>query len=84
MPALYVVSMITLLLQYWVDKISIFHYYRRTPDFTKELSESVVSIIPWGIVLHFVFGIMMYSAPLLWSATTTSWFGTKNIKYFTK
>jgi hypothetical protein len=83
LPVLNILGMLTLLLQYGVDKCLIFNYYRKTPDFTKELSQSVVSLLPWAVGFHFLLGIVMYSAPLLWTSTTIPWFGISNIKYFT-
>lgn len=42
MPSLYFVNFLVLFVQFWVDKFLIFNYYRKTIDFTKELSHSVV------------------------------------------
>lgn len=42
MPILYPISALILFTEFWVNKYLVFRFYRRTPDYTKELSQSVV------------------------------------------
>ena len=61
-------------------------YYRRTPDYTKELSSAVVSLLPLAVIIHFLFGILVYSYPRLFKSSTEgdkTWFGIQEVKYFT-
>ena len=78
------ISIIILLIQYWVDKCLLLRYYRRTPDYTKELSSDVVSLLPFAVIIHFLFGILVYSYPfILKSYKIQTWFGIQSISYFT-
>ena len=83
MPALYFVNFFVLFIQFWVDKFLIFNYYRKTIDFTKEISHSVVRLLPVAIVLHFAFATYIYGYPLiLKSSSIGSWIGV-NEQYHT-
>lgn len=81
MPSLYIVNFFVLFIQFWVDKFLVFNYYRKTIDFTKELSNSVVQLLPFAIVLHFAFATYIYGYPLiLKSDSIGSWIGS-NYQY---
>jgi hypothetical protein len=72
------VNFFVLLVQYWVDKFLVFNYYRKTVDYTKHLSSSVVSLLPFAIFLHFVFATYIYGFPLLLkSPSIGAWVGLK-------
>lgn len=81
MPILYILNFLIFFVQYWVDKILIFNYYKKTPQFTSQLSKSVVRLLPWTIVLHAMFGMMIYSYPYIWLSKVQSWFGNNSV-YF--
>ena len=54
LPVLFVVNFLILFVQFWIDKFLIFNYYRKTIGFTKQLSASIVSLLPFAILIHFV------------------------------
>ena len=65
MPIMYIVNFFVLLVQFWVDKFLVFNYYRKTVDYTKQLSSSVVALLPVAIFLHFIFATYVYGFPLI-------------------
>lgn len=78
MPVLYIVNFFVLLVQFWVDKFLVFNYYRKTVDYTKQLSHSVVALLPVAIFFHFVFATYVYGFPLiLRSGSIGTWVGLK-------
>lgn len=82
MPALYLLNFLIFFIQYWVDKILVFNYYRKTPEFTRHLSRLVVNLLPPALVIHIGFGLMVYSYPYIWrSEVIKSWVGNDS-KYF--
>jgi len=81
MPLLYLLNFCILFVQYWVDKILVFNYYKKTPQFTRHLSRSVVNLLPWTLVLHALFGMMIYSYPYIWKSDVRPWFGNNSV-YF--
>lgn len=81
MPMLYILNFLILFVQYWVDKILLFNYYKKTSKFTRHLSRSVVNLLPWTLVLHALFGMMIYSFPYIWKSEVRPWFGN-NSNYF--
>jgi hypothetical protein len=82
MPGLYAVNFVVLFVQYWVDKWLIFNYYKKTPQFTRQVSKAVVDLLPYAIVIHLLFGFMTYSYPYaLKSTVAQNWFGN-DTQYF--
>ena len=82
-PLLLPLTFFILLVQYWVDKFLLFNYYRKTPYFTRLLSSHVVDLLPWAVLIHYVFGGIMYSYPYMLKSTPVPWFGN-NTQYFNK
>jgi hypothetical protein len=81
MPLLYFVNFFVLFIQFWVDKFLVFNYYKKTIDYTKQLSASVVTLLPLAIFLHFIFATYAFGYPvLLRSHSIGTWFGI-NEKY---
>ena len=64
-PYLYAVLWVIFLFTYLVDKCLLLRFYRLTPGHTKRMSQGVLSLLPWAVVLHFLFGLVAYSNPLL-------------------
>jgi hypothetical protein len=80
MPSLFVVNFFVLLIQFWVDKFLVFNYYRKTVDYTKHLSSSIVNLLPLAIFLHFIFATFVYGYPLiLRSSSIETWFGLHDL-----
>ena len=82
-PGLYALNFVILFVQYWVDKWLVFNYYKKTPYFTAQLSKSVVDLLPWGVLLHALFGYIIYSYPYIFRSSEVEWFGTERFQYFT-
>ena len=79
MPALYFLNFFILVVQYWVDKILVFNYYKKTPQFTRHLSRMVVNMLPFALVCHIAFGMMIYSYPYIWkSEVIKPWIGNNS------
>ena len=76
MPVLYLLNFGILFIQFWVDKCLIFNYYRKSAFFSRYLSESIVNLLPYAIVMHMLFGLVIFSAPYILSTGFISkWFG---------
>lgn len=67
-PMLYALNFVILFIQYWVDKWLVFNYYRKTAYFSRHLSKSVVDLLKYAVVIHFLFGFMSYSYPYIWKS----------------
>jgi hypothetical protein len=68
-PMLYALNFVILFIQYWVDKWLVFNYYRKTAYFTRHLSKSVVDLLKYAVIIHFLFGFMSYSYPYIWKSS---------------
>lgn len=66
---LYALNFVILFIQYWVDKWLVFNYYRKTAYFTRHLSKSVVDLLKYAVIIHFLFGFMSYSYPYIWKSS---------------
>lgn len=64
-PGLYALNLVLLFIQYWIDKWLIFNYYRKTPEFTKYLSNKLVELLPLALVIHILFAYFTYSYPYI-------------------
>lgn len=84
MPALYALTFVIFFVQFWVDKWLVFNFYRKTPQFTKFLSASVVKVLPLAVFVHALFGLIMFSYQAIFRSTViTPWFGNYT-QYFSK
>ena len=82
MPGLYALNFMVLFVQFWVDKWLLFNYYKRSSQFTKQVSQSAVDLLPYAIVIHLLFGFMTFSYPYAFRSTVSpSWFGNST-QYF--
>lgn len=63
LPILYPVAFLSLFITYWTDKFLLLKYFRVANQFTAENSKTVVKILPYASVLHFLVGIFMFSYP---------------------
>lgn len=72
LPILYPVAFIALFITYWTDKILLLRYFRVHNQFTAENSKTVVLILPYAAVLHFLWGYFVYSYPQLLKSGTES------------
>jgi len=81
-PALYALNFIVLFIQYWVDKWLVFRYYRKTAYFTRHLSKSAVDLLPYAVLIHFLFGVVSYSYPYIWKSGVVKDFLGDDSQYF--
>jgi len=63
LPILYPVAFLSLFITYWTDKFLLLRYFRVANQFTAENSKSVVMLLPYAAILHFLVGILAYSYP---------------------
>lgn len=84
MPALYALTFVIFFVQFWIDKWLVFNFYRKTPQFTKFLSGSVVRLLPLAVFVHALFGLIMFSYQAIFrSQVITPWVGNYT-QYFSK
>ena len=83
MPILYLLNIVILFIQFWVDKWLLFNYYRKSEFFTRHLSQSIVKLLPWAVALHILFGLIVFSTPyLLNTGFLANWIGSDMNQYF--
>lgn len=81
-PVLYLAAAIHFFFAFWTDKFLLLRYYRLTPGYTKRLSARVVMLLPLAVLLHFLFGVVVFSNPsILISEILSGYFGN-NSKYY--
>ena len=61
MPILYFAAFLFFLNIYWTDKILFLRYYKNLPPYTKGMVISVIKIMEWGVVVHLLFGALMFT-----------------------
>lgn len=81
-PILYAIMMVYALMQYWVDKLLLLRFYRKDNSYSHGLGKTMVSLLPLAVILHMMFGFMMFSYPqLLKSPVIEGYFGNYS-QYF--
>ena len=66
LPMLYGACIFMCFVFYWTDKIAMLCYYRKDKTSFKSTTHRVfMDYLPWAIIVHFMFGGMMYSYPYL-------------------
>jgi len=85
MPALYALNFLIFFVQFWVDKWLIFNFYKKTAHFTRYLSTSVVNLLPLAVIVHALFGLMIFSYQVIFKSDHVNimTFGN-NSQYFNK
>lgn len=84
LPILYLICVISIFFTYWVDKLLVLRYFRLTPGHTHYLSRSAVKLMPWAVIVHMCFGLIMFSYPyILRTEINESYFGNDS-QYFNK
>lgn len=77
MPVLYVVSFVSLVTTYWVDKFMLLRFHRLTPCFTKHLSASVVRLFPVAVLIHVLLALFVFTVPNQLNARVVTSLGLK-------
>lgn len=62
MPFLNLLCFLTLFLTYFCNKFLILRYYRKPPEYTQEINESLYLYLPIPIILHLVFSIYSFGS----------------------
>lgn len=83
MPLLYLIVVINFVMTYWFDKILLLRYFRLTSGYNRNLSEHVVSVMPYAAIIHVMFGLMIFSYPYILHSDAT-WSLGNNSQYFNK
>ena len=82
LPILYLAAFLHFFFAYWTDKFLLLRYYRLTSGYTKFLSRNAISVMPLAVVLHILFGLVIFSNPqILQSEINPSYFGN-DTKYY--
>ncbi len=72
MPFLYGVAMISFFFSYLVDKCLFLRFYKKPPQYSKDLSQETASLIKWSLIGHFICGAYMYSNSAILSSSSTA------------
>ena len=70
LPILVPIAGATFALTYFIDKAMILKFYRRPPRYDASLVRTFVASLPWALVLHLVFAIVVYGASEVFASDT--------------
>lgn len=62
MPIVYLIGAMFYLLYYWVYKMLLLKYYRRTSNFSEDLPLNSLEYAEFGLILHLFIGSYMLSS----------------------
>lgn len=80
-PGLYAISFLSLVCTYWIDKLLLLRFYRLTDGYSQHLSSRIVKLAPLAILIHSLFGFMIFSYPYILSSPGVSFIGNQT-QYF--
>ena len=60
-PVLYVFAFIFCTMLYWVSKVMLLMFYSKTSKFNEELPVNSIYWIKYGLLLHGIFGLAIYT-----------------------
>lgn len=81
LPVLYAISFLSLVCTYWIDKLLLLRFYRLTDGYSQHLSSRIVKLAPFAILIHSLFGFMIFSYPYILSSPGISFIGNQT-QYF--
>lgn len=81
LPGLYAISFVSLVCTYWIDKLLLLRFYRLTDGYSQHLSSRIVKLAPLAILIHSLFGFMIFSYPYILSSPGISFLGNQT-QYF--
>lgn len=81
LPVLYAISFLSLVCTYWIDKLLLLRFYRLTDGYSQHLSSRIVKLAPFAILIHSLFGFMIFSYPHILSSPGISFIGNQT-QYF--
>lgn len=81
LPILYLITFVSLVISFWVDKYLMLRFFRKQNQFTGDLSRSFVNLLPWAVVPHVLYGFFIYSHPRILESPVVTSFGGSS-KYF--
>ena len=83
LPILYSITFVSLFISFWVDKFLMLRFFRKQNKFTSSLSASFVSLLPFAIIAHVIYGFFIFSHPnILKSQVIPGVIGNENSKYW--
>ena len=82
LPILYLITFISFVISYWVDKFLILRYFKKENQFTSDLSRTVLQILKLAVPCHILMGFFMYQYPELLKSESSG-FGNESL-YFNK
>jgi len=65
LPVLYPIAMVFCLILYWVYKILLLKFYKRTTSFNEQLPMLSIGYIKYGVFFHLFLGSFMYSNSMI-------------------
>lgn len=63
LPVYYAICTLSMILSYLIDKLLLLRFYRMNPMFDRYISELVIQMLPYSLLLHCIFGILIISTP---------------------
>mmetsp|Transcript_68841 Transcript_68841/g.192199 ORF Transcript_68841/g.192199 Transcript_68841/m.192199 type:complete len:825 (-) Transcript_68841:48-2522(-) len=69
-PLLVPIVCVATFVAYWVDKYMFLHYYKTPPQFSHSISFSASKLLIYGVLLHLLVGILMFSGDTVFSSKT--------------
>lgn len=82
LPMLYFITFLSLAVTYWTDKILVLRYFRKTEGISKDISHQFVKILPLCLILHFLFGLVIFSSPNLLKTEAIGSYPGNNTQYY--
>lgn len=61
LPVLFPIALLSLIITYFAEKLSIVYYYKEPPSYDQKLNNTAIKILAWAPFLMFTFGFWMMS-----------------------
>ena len=71
-PILVPIVCVSSIVTYWFDKFMFQNFYKTPPNFSNTISFSASNLLIFGVILHLVCGVSMFSNELIFSSETFS------------
>lgn len=75
MPIVYPIVVLTFIVTYWMDKITVLRVYRKPPRYGKILTKVTREWLNLAIFLHFIFTFIMFSNSAIFDTDDQDLFG---------
>ena len=84
LPILYPVAFLSLFITYWTDKFLLLRYFRVANQFTAENSKTVVTLMPYAVIFHYIVGLFSFSFPEIMQSNVAGKAVGNDSQYFNK